>query len=213
MALKYIDRVTTNQSAFQKKVIDIAQKLAINPNWLMSVMWSESGLNPQAYNPNGGATGLIQFMPATASGLGTSTAALMQMTNVQQLDYVLKYFLPYKGKIKNLPDLYLITFYPYAVGKPQSYVLGSEKGADYVQLVAQVNSGIDLNKDGKITKGEFYKWIEQRFPDEDFTFLMYKSYGWFYLGGAMLFFFIIYLSYKNKKFNKKLKEFEKNISL
>lgn len=46
--------------------------------------------------PGSGAIGLIQFMPSTAKGLGTSTSALKQMTAVDQLAYVEKYFAPYK---------------------------------------------------------------------------------------------------------------------
>ena len=92
------NKVTTNKEAFLQKVKLIAVKLGIDPNWLMFVMNSESGLNPAAYNPNGGASGLIQFMPDTGVGLGTTTAALRQMSNVDQLDYVYKYFLSISGK-------------------------------------------------------------------------------------------------------------------
>lgn len=45
-----------------------------------------------------GATGLIQFMPATAQGMGTTTAALAAMSAVQQLDYVQRYFKPYAAR-------------------------------------------------------------------------------------------------------------------
>ena len=46
------------------------------------------------------ATGLIQFMPKTAKNLGTSTQQLFKMSNVQQLDYVYKYFLSAKADYK-----------------------------------------------------------------------------------------------------------------
>lgn len=65
------NKVTSNKEAFLQKVRLICAKLGIEPDWLMFVMNSESGLNPAAYNPNGGASGLIQFMPDTAKGLGT----------------------------------------------------------------------------------------------------------------------------------------------
>ena len=41
-----------------------------------------------------GATGLIQFLPSTARGLGTTTDALAGMSSVEQLNYVEKYFDP-----------------------------------------------------------------------------------------------------------------------
>jgi hypothetical protein len=159
MNLLFIDKVKLNQSAFAEKVVHIAKLLGIDPNWLMFVMNSESGLNHQAKNPYAGAIGLIQFMPATAKGLGTSVEALAKMTNVQQLDYVYKYYLTYKSRIKNITDLYLATFYPYAMGKPDSYQIGSEKGLKYAQLVAKQNPIFDLNKDGIVTLGEWKQWL------------------------------------------------------
>src|SRR3990167_3056635 len=41
-----------------------------------------------------GAIGLIQFMPSTAHLLGTTTEQLAQMTAVEQLAYVRRYFEP-----------------------------------------------------------------------------------------------------------------------
>src|SRR5205085_3198990 len=65
--------------AFKDKVVQIASDLGTNPNFLMAVMSFESGgtFSPSIKNAAGsGAVGLIQFMPPTAKGLGTSTAAL-----------------------------------------------------------------------------------------------------------------------------------------
>ena len=63
--LLFASRVTENREAFCKKVLDVSDRLGINPDWLMAVMYKESGLNAAAYNAHGGAVGLIQFMPAT----------------------------------------------------------------------------------------------------------------------------------------------------
>ena len=111
------NKVTSNKEAFLQKVRLICAKLGIEPDWLMFVMNSESGLNPAAYNPNGGASGLIQFMPDTAKGLGTTTEALRKMSNVAQLDYVYKYFYPYRGKMSSLYDLYLLSRRPRKTGQ------------------------------------------------------------------------------------------------
>ena len=150
--------VKTNKAAFIDKVRLISEHLGINPEWLMAVMYKESRLNEKAVNSTGGATGLIQFMPATAQGLGTTTAALKAMSNVEQLDYVYKYYKPYQNKLTSYPDLYLATFYPAALGKPDSYIIGA-KGSK----VSSQNPGIDLNKDGEITKGEFYRYCYSGF--------------------------------------------------
>ena len=163
--LWFAERIPLNlRDAFFNKLLEIKAKTGIEPNWLMSVMLFESGLNPAAYNPTGGATGLIQFMPNTARGLGTTTNELRQMNHVEQLEYVLKYYLPYKFKIKNGADLYVVNFYPYALNKPDDYIIGSEKGMNYAKLVFQQNMGtrVDQNKDGYISKGEWKEFTKQK---------------------------------------------------
>ena len=147
---------------FLKKVVVICEELGIRPDWLMCVMKNESAINHLAVNTNGGATGLIQFMPATAKGLGTSCQELKEMGALAQLDYVKKYFWPYRHKIKTATDLYIITFYPYALTQPDSYVIGSQKGAAYVRLVALQNKGFDMNKDQQITLGEFRQSVRNK---------------------------------------------------
>ena len=96
-----------------------------------------------------GNCGLIQFMPSTAKGLGTSTAELAKMTAEEQLDYVYKYFLPYKGRLKNLGDIYMAILYPRAVGKDDNYILFKDGTVAYRQ-----NIGLDINRDVVITRGE-----------------------------------------------------------
>ncbi len=109
------------------------------------------------------ATGLIQFMPSTAKHLGTTNQQLYNLSNVDQLDYVYHYFQPVAGKLKNYADLYLYAFYPYAVGKPDDYIIGSEKGMDFARRIVQENP-LDVNKDGVLTVGEFKKFIDKRIP-------------------------------------------------
>lgn len=123
------------------------------------------------------ATGLIQFMPKTAKYLGTSTQDLYKMTNVQQLDYVYKYFLPAKGKMKNFEDVYQFTFYPYSVGKPEDYIFGSEKGLDYAKKLVQQNP-LDLNHDGHLTVAEFRQFIYKKIPTEFLPLLKKKWKLW-----------------------------------
>ena len=153
-----------SKDAFVAKVIAISAKLGINPNWLMVVMHNESGINAQIVNKQKGdssdpytrsayrATGLIQFMPTTAIWLGTSTQALYKMTNLEQLDYVYKYFKGFAGKIKSYFDLYMITFFPVAVGKPDDFVIQSKSVS--ASTIARQNPSFDINKDFKITVGE-----------------------------------------------------------
>lgn len=162
MSLLFLNKVKQNTLAFEKKVREISTALGINPNWLMFIMNNESGLNEQAYNPSGGAYGLIQFMPTTLSWLGTSTQAMKKLSNLQQLDWVYKYFKSFNKKYASVADLYLINFYPYALGKPLTYIFGSEKndGLKYAKYLTSVNKGFDWNKDGVITLDDYYKYME-----------------------------------------------------
>lgn len=137
---------------FRRKVIAIAGRLAMDPNHLIAIMAFETGrtFDPAVTNHAGsGATGLIQFMPATARALGTSTAALSRMSAIDQLDYVEAYIAPYAGRMKDLPSAYMAVLYPRAVDKEPGYVL-FRKGSKAYKL----NRGLDLNGDGQVTKAE-----------------------------------------------------------
>ena len=124
---------------------------ALGISWLMACMAFETRrtFSPSVRNPNSSATGLIQFMAATAVNLNTTTAALAKMSAVEQLDYVGRYFQPFAGRIKSLSDCYMCILWPSAVGKPDSAVIFASGSNAYL-----VNKGLDLNKDGAVTKGE-----------------------------------------------------------
>lgn len=159
----YNEYVKNNKEAFLNKVVSISNQLGINPNWLMFVMYWESGLNPAIRNKYSGATGLIQFMPATATALGTSVSALANMSNVEQLDYVYKYYRPYAGRMNNLYDVYLVTFFPAALGKADNWVLQTSSLSP--RIIAEQNPAIDLNKDKQITVGEFKRYVDLKKKD------------------------------------------------
>ena len=173
-----LDKLKRNKgeslSVFEQTVQSICTKLDINPSWLMMVMYFESGLNAQAVNKQAGdsndpsvravnrAVGLIQFMPATAQYLGTSTQKLYAMSAIDQLHYVYAYFKPFTGKMHSYYDLYFITFFPAALGKPDTYVLQTSKLA--ASKIAKQNPTFDVNKDGKITVAEIKKRMHDSIP-------------------------------------------------
>lgn len=144
--------------AFRVKVREVAGNLGFDPTWLMAVMAFETGrtFSPSERNSVSGATGLIQFMPATAVGLGTTTAKLARMTAVEQLDWVEAYFKPYKSRVSNLGDCYMAVLWPAAISKPDSHVMWVAGSKEYNQ-----NSGLDTNHDGKITRGEAVSRVNQ----------------------------------------------------
>jgi hypothetical protein len=142
---------------FIQKVQSIAIELGCNYIDLLDCMAFETGrkFDPALRNFIG-ATGLIQFLSSTARALGTTTDHLASLTRTQQMDWVLKYFKAgplAKISSPTVEDLYMAILWPVAVGKPNSYVLftaGSVKtGKAYSQ-----NSGLDIDKDGTITKAE-----------------------------------------------------------
>lgn len=143
---------------FIDRIIWIAEQLGLpkeeGANYLMTCIAWESGrtFSPSIKNAAGsGATGLIQFMPATAKALGTTVEKLAAMSAEDQLNYVYKYFLPYKGKLKNLGDVYMAILWPAGVGKVDSYVLWNKKTKP---TTYRQNAGLDVNKDGTITRAE-----------------------------------------------------------
>ena len=78
---------------FAASIESLGNDLGVDPMYLANVMYSESRLDPSMKNKAGsGATGLIQFMPTTASNLGTTTDELSRMTPVEQMEYVRRYF-------------------------------------------------------------------------------------------------------------------------
>jgi len=141
---------------FRNRVREIAAELDINPDWLMACIAFESGetFSPGVSNAAGsGAVGLIQFMPQTAAALGTSTKELASMTAERQLEYVRQYFLPRAGKLRNLGDVYMAILWPAGIGKPDTYILFDRDDKQFPRRYLQ-NYGLDLNRDGKITRGE-----------------------------------------------------------
>ena len=144
---------------FKNKVIDICGRLGCDPSHLTSSMAFETGetFAPDKVNRVSGATGLIQFMPSTARGLGTTTAALAAMTALDQLDVVERYFQPFKGKMSTISDVYMAILFPAAIGKPEAAVLFKKPSIAYEE-----NKGLDVNNDGQVTKGEAAAKVVQK---------------------------------------------------
>ena len=155
-----------NDKAFLKEVKRVAGKIGVHPADLLGLMASESGLDPQAQNKSG-ATGLIQFMPATAAGLGTSTAALKQMNRVEQMKYVEKFLLKTVPKGATPGHLYTAVYLPAFAKKDANYVLAKKGGftddwGHHPSAWYTHNKGLDQNNDGQITIAELGERIEKK---------------------------------------------------
>lgn len=157
--------------SFSTKLNDISSDLGMNPRDLLLVMYLESGVNPGARNPNGGATGLIQFMPATLKGMGLSDRGVKtfgQKSAEDQLDYVKKYVKAHQGLIGGKPftsatQYYVANFFPIALKKwngsnpiqnANVVVVDSHSSDSRERAAYKANPILDANKDGKITVGD-----------------------------------------------------------
>jgi hypothetical protein len=156
--------VSTNKEAFLSKVKAVATALKVKADWLMMIMYIESRINPSAVNSVSNATGLIQFMPNTAISLGTTVAKLKAMSNVDQLEYVQKYYAPLVGRMNSFYDMYLSTFFPVAIGKPDDYVFQTKSLP--ASLIAKQNSALDTNNNGEITMKEWKDAVFNLVPTE-----------------------------------------------
>jgi hypothetical protein len=150
------------RAAFANKVIAIAAFLNIDPNWLMQVMYAESKLNHQAKNIQQGkliAAGLLQWTKAS----GVLPQSVLSLNHLQQLDKVKTYFTPYRGRMNSYFDVYMVTFFPMGMGKPDYYVFETKKLS--AALIAKQNPAINKNRDGKITMAEFKQYVWNSTPE------------------------------------------------
>ncbi len=107
-----------------REIERVAAELNYPPEWLANLINFESGgtFNPAIQNSIG-ATGLIQFLPSTAREMGTTTDALKKMTFKQQMEYVRRHISKFAKKRAAMgdkfsqTDLFMMIFYPVAVGK------------------------------------------------------------------------------------------------
>lgn len=81
---------TPADADFEDELMAQAADAGFDERAVRGVINVESGGNPAAHNDSG-ATGLIQFMPAIAKAMGTSTEEIGKMTKAQQVQYVIKY--------------------------------------------------------------------------------------------------------------------------
>ena len=158
-----------DQPVFKKKVEEVSQGLGINPNWLMTVMFKESGLDSKIQNKSTRATWFIQFMPDTAKALGTTVEELKNLSPLSQLDYVEKF---YQGKkdYSSFKELYLQTFFPAArkyMDDP-NYVFETRGVSRYQN--AKQNPGIAPKGSTEITMRDFDNYIagivDKNVPEE-----------------------------------------------
>lgn len=140
--------IEKTDDAFRRELIAMSDRIGLNPDYMAAVMSFETAgsFDPAQKNLGGGsAVGLIQFMPTTAKGLGTTRADLMAMGPVEQLAFVEKY-MKRAGKLRTLSDHYMAVFAPIGIGKPPGFPLYRSPSRAYKQ-----NKALDREGDGVIS--------------------------------------------------------------
>jgi len=145
-------------SAFAEKVYAAAQRLHVdNPNHLMAILDFESYVPATGEHFNTGrhgkwsASGLIGWTSTGVQVLGKSLTDIRKMSRLQQVDEAERYlraFLKWKKNV-TFEDLYAAVLAPsktHASPEAAVYRRGSKEYSK--------NRGLDLNKDGVITKKE-----------------------------------------------------------
>ena len=161
--LDQAEKFVYNSDAFEEKVREVAMDLGIAPEWLMAVMHAESRFDASVSNHKGsGATGLIQWMPATAKDFNITVEKLRNMNHIEQLDFVYQYLDAKRKKhrqYENLTDLYLAILYPRALEEEYCFSLYENPSTAY-----KMNSGLDEDKDGRVTVQDIDKFVKRIYP-------------------------------------------------
>ena len=159
------DRLDTKLgSGFAAKCEEVASKLKCNPNDLLAMMYSESGIDPQCVGYNG-ACGLICFMPSILAAKGYSQGQITSMSGVQQLDVVYEFLSESKASVAGLSEsqeldagtLYAICFLP-AFAKQENLCSAGD-------IYYSANSPLDIDKDGHISKSDLAKRLQSKFEE------------------------------------------------
>jgi len=150
------ERMLGQYPGFLPELQAVAARLGTRPEWLLNVMACESSFIPSARNQQPGqtASGLMQIIEETAAGLGTTTAAIRRMNPVEQLRLVEKYYRPFRGRLNTLADVYLAAFRGFLVEGGPETVIAPLNDSVKERRAYSLNSGLDLDDDRSITKGE-----------------------------------------------------------
>ena len=166
-------KILSTHPQFWPELMAVAERLQTQPAWLLNVMATESLFDPSARNslPGQSASGLLQFVKATARSLGTSTAAIRKMSPIEQLRLVEKYFEPFRGRLNSMANVYLAVLRGFIIeGKDETVVLPLNSTRKE-QRIYTLNQWLDLDNDRKITRGElaFAATLIGRFQPRDPT--------------------------------------------
>ena len=128
----------------------LATKHGFTVDEILTVIQKESGFKTTAENPKSKATGLIQFMPDTAKGLGTTIEKIKEMDALAQLEIVDKYFTQNHTKGQHP---YVTVAYPAAAKMDMDDIVAPKDS-----IIAKQNP-VWQDKDGNVTKRSILGYV------------------------------------------------------
>jgi hypothetical protein len=163
---------------FYSKLVQVSNEVNMKPEDLLLVMSFESGINPNARNPHGNASGLIQFMPSTLRGLGFEGTPedFRRLSAEDQLEYVRRYVKAHTATnghpFSSAAQYYVANFVPAALRLPgiqnedpstilaaanpdHAHLPGVSIGEE--QAIYNENKVLDTDHDGAITYGDIQR--------------------------------------------------------
>ena len=136
--------------AFFSGLVRVCDEVGCAPADLLAVMQNESAIRADAHNPNGDASGLIQFMPPILRGLGylQGDAAFRRLSAVDQLPFVARYLRPHAGKLVNATAVYLAVFLPALIAHASEPDFKLAVRGGFLGNAYAANIGFDLRANG-----------------------------------------------------------------
>jgi hypothetical protein len=175
-SIAYANVINVDREAFIKKLVEVSAYLQIDPSWLMITMKIESGFNRKAINKTSGAVGLIQWIPRYVCkllGLPNNRylvhRRILGMSGIEQLELIKRFLAAYRGRMTDQYQTYLAVFYPAALGKNDSYIIGSRYETGIKATNYNWNKYLDTkfgNNDGKITMLDIRAFVDSHTPKD-----------------------------------------------
>ena len=155
-------------SGFCSEIEKLADELKCNPEDLLTMMYSESGLDPSAGDGVNSA-GLTQFIAGIAEIYGTTCAELKNMSALEQMPYIRQSLISCKEMTMSSDTevdtgtLYAMNFLPAYANRE---ILCSSGDAYY-----NANYPLDFDGDGNISKTDLANHLEKKRSE------MYAAFG------------------------------------
>lgn len=148
-------------NTFGQLILEL-EKIGIKKQWIENIILLESGGNWTIENSIK-AYGAIQMLPTTLRWLNETYGINIKKNLSNQRYGILMYYrsLSKGKKLNHFYDAYMLTFYPYAVGKTSDYILGSEKSDSYAKLIGKQNPAY-AGLNGYVSINSFRTGVDSR---------------------------------------------------